>query len=136
MKKNIILYSITLFLFWCSQSNQSNDDFIGDCVIFNYIKYDKKEAFENLDDEDWTDAEEVETFEDAYEEEEPEMEMDDDEGMEDDDEEGDDEAEEMDENMDHPNCFGVQKRWVVSKFFKRMRSVHFCKKQPWGIQIS
>ena len=48
MKKNIILYSITLFLFGCSQSNQSNDDFIGDWVIFNYIKYDKKETFENL----------------------------------------------------------------------------------------
>tara|TARA_B100001750_G_scaffold231941_1_gene230583 strand:+ start:65 stop:925 length:861 start_codon:yes stop_codon:yes gene_type:complete len=48
MKKNIILYLITLFLFGCSQSNQSNDDFIGDWIIINYIKPDKKQTFEDL----------------------------------------------------------------------------------------
>ena len=48
MKKNIILYLITLFLFGCSQNNQSNDDFIGDWIIINYIKPDKKQTFEDL----------------------------------------------------------------------------------------
>ena len=79
--KNLLANDIVrvLYVFLLAYISESNVQVALVCaVVFMVLNglwadAEVKEAFENLDDEDWTDAEEVETFEDAYEEEEPEM---------------------------------------------------------------
>ncbi len=79
--KNLLANDIVrvLYVFLLAYISESNVQIALVCaVVFMVLNglwadAEVKEAFENLDDEDWTDAEEIETFEDAYEEEEPEM---------------------------------------------------------------
>jgi len=79
--KNLLANDIVrvLYVFLLAYISESNVQIALVCaVVFMVLNglwadAEVKEAFENLDDEDWTNAEEVETFEDDYEEEEPEM---------------------------------------------------------------
>jgi len=79
--KNLLANDLVrvLYVFLLAYISESNVQVALVCaVVFMVLNglwadAEVKEAFENLDDEDWTDAEEIETFEDAYEEEEPEM---------------------------------------------------------------